>query len=159
MSIVRVFPFSRDFVTFPRLLFWRLPSARRRSLPLFLTPLPRHTSPLFLPPAFPSSLALVCCTVGFGEGGGPGGGISRLLGFLFFRGGGGLFGRWRPLLRGKCWNSKHIVIENKVFLSCDKTLAGWSGFRWCFWMLALLPRCQLASPTKCYLWLDVGSVV
>ena len=42
----------------------------------------------FSPPAFPSSLALVCCTVDCGEGGGPGGGISRLLGFLFFRGGG-----------------------------------------------------------------------
>lgn len=66
LSIVRVFLFSRDFVTFPRLLFCRLPSTRRHSLPLFspLCPvsLPLFHSLLFLPVWF------FCCAFGSGEG-------------------------------------------------------------------------------------------
>lgn len=55
MSIMRVFPFARDFVSFPRLLFWRLHSANRRSLPLVLPPLSRRplaSSPVFLSRCF-----------------------------------------------------------------------------------------------------------
>lgn len=64
MSIVRVFLFSRDFATFPRLLFWRLPSARRPSP--FLSPLYAVTPP---PLSLPSSCLPVCflrCAAGSG---------------------------------------------------------------------------------------------
>lgn len=102
MSIVRVFPFARGFVTFPRLLFWRLPSARRSSLPHF-SPLvfSVHTPPP-APPSFCSRFSHTgCVPAARGHG-------RRDLAIveLFFpkRGAvvGGVFGRWRPLLRGKC---------------------------------------------------------
>lgn len=68
------------------------------------------------------------------EGGSYKGGISRLLIFFFFsplfpfclvRGAavGGVFGRWRPLLRGKCWNQ----LDN----NCEK-VSSWSRHRWQF---------------------------
>ena len=53
-SIVRVFLFSRDVWTFPRLLLWRLPSVSRS--PLFSPLFPRHTSPSFSPSPYSFSL-------------------------------------------------------------------------------------------------------
>lgn len=110
MSIVRVFPFARDFVTFPRLLFWRLPplavaTPSPSSHPFF----PVTPPPLSLP-AVSSSLPALSRWLCRGDKGRD---LAIVELFLFFRSGGGIFGRWRPLLRGKYWNSTHNVFKKK----------------------------------------------
>lgn len=116
MSIVRVFPLSRGFVTFPRLLFWRLPSAHRPALLppsllslslLLLTPLPRHTSPSFSP-FFSSQSGSSVVPLALVRARGAVGGISRLLRLFSPGGERELIGRWRPLLRGK-WSKYYVI--------------------------------------------------
>lgn len=144
MSTVRVFPFARDFATFPRLLLRRLPPwpSLLPPTPLLLTLVfPVHTPRPSIPPVpflrYPNPDRLR-----------PGGervrgretgrGVrirkgSRDCWFFFpplfslclVRGAavGGVFGRWRPLLRGKCWNQ----LDN----NCEK-VSSWSRHRWQF---------------------------
>lgn len=64
MSMMRVFPVSREFVTFPRLLFWRLHTGRHPPHPSSRDPPP--------PPLLQSASSA--------GSGGDGGGLSRLLG-------------------------------------------------------------------------------
>lgn len=119
MSIVRVFPFARGFVTFPRLLFWRLPSARRSSLPHFLTPclLRSHSPPA--PPSFCSRFSQTGCVPAVR---GHGRRDLAIVELFSPRGGavaGGVFGRWRPLLRGKCWNPTDNNYKKVLSLSVN----------------------------------------
>lgn len=120
MSIVRVFPFARGFVTFPRLLFWRLPSARRSSLPHFLTPCLLRSHPparpiIFLFPFLPD-WQRPC-----GEGTREEGSRDCWTFFSPKRGAvvGGVFGRWRPLLRGKYWNPTDNNYKKVLSLSVN----------------------------------------